>query len=194
MVIVDRKVTAAASVELVGLFYLCSRSLLSTHATASHRAPGGQPRSAARVLIQWQNPSAAPSAHAAFRINVGGQGSGRSPAAQACHMRRRRTLACQGRPCSPSGTNSWRPSTVGCGPFEKTRAPPGLQFTGPLMRRRIHACHMRRRRTLACHWTFHETHLIAAGLQGAKCSQVYLRMRRAFHDWMTNAQMSCGNV
>jgi len=119
----------------------------------------------------------------------GDKGRGALPAAQACHMRRRRTLACQGRPCSPSGTNSWRPSTVGCGPFEKTRAPPGLQFTGPLMRRRIHACHMRRRRTLACHWTFNETHLIAAGLQGAKCSQVYLRMRRAFHDWMTNANV-----
>ena len=40
MVIVDGKVTAAASVELVGLFYLYSRSLLSTHATASHRSAG----------------------------------------------------------------------------------------------------------------------------------------------------------
>ena len=40
MVIVDWKVAAAASVELVGLFYLYSRSLLSTHATASHRSAG----------------------------------------------------------------------------------------------------------------------------------------------------------
>ena len=40
-------------------------------------------------------------------IIVGGQGSDvrALPAAQTCHMRRRRTLACQGRPCSPSGTN-----------------------------------------------------------------------------------------
>ena len=42
---------------------------------------------------------------------------------------------------------------------------------------------------LSCHQTFNETHLIAAGLQGAKCSQVYLRRRRAFHDWMTNANV-----
>ena len=42
MVIVDGNVTgtAAVSVELVGLFYLYSRSLLSTHATASHRSAG----------------------------------------------------------------------------------------------------------------------------------------------------------
>jgi|LauGreDrversion4_2_1035121.scaffolds.fasta_scaffold2527873_1 hypothetical protein len=40
MVIVDWKVAAAASVELVGLFYLYSRSLLSTHATTSHRSAG----------------------------------------------------------------------------------------------------------------------------------------------------------
>ena len=40
MVVVDWKVAAAASVELVGLFYLYSRSLLSTHATASHRSAG----------------------------------------------------------------------------------------------------------------------------------------------------------
>jgi hypothetical protein len=35
---------------------------------------------------------------------------------------------------------------------------------------------------MSCHWTFNEMHLIAAGLQGTKCSQVYLRMRRAFQD------------
>ena len=40
LAIVDWKVAAAASVELVGLFYLYSRSLLSTHETASHRSAG----------------------------------------------------------------------------------------------------------------------------------------------------------
>jgi hypothetical protein len=112
MVIVDWKVTAAASVELVGLFYLCSRShfiyarncFASQHRYAEDvRAPGGQPRSAARVLIQWQNPPAAcrpPMLRLVSMSGDKGRGVRALPAAQACHMRRRRTLACQGRPCS----------------------------------------------------------------------------------------------
>jgi hypothetical protein len=102
MVIVDWKVAAAASVELVGLFYLYSRSLLSTHATASHRsryaedvrAPGGQPRSAARVLIQWQNLPAACRLPVLRLVSISGdkgRGVRALPAAQTWHTRRRRT-------------------------------------------------------------------------------------------------------